>query len=55
MICFAFITQAQNTWQEKMFDRSANFYEIQADFEAYHDAIITESGSQNIPKGKGIK
>lgn len=43
----------QDRWQNMMHDRSANFYEIQADFELYYNSITDGSGKD--PKGKGIK
>lgn len=36
-----------------MHDRSANFYDIQADFNLFYDSVMV--GQTTIPKGKGIK
>ncbi len=44
---------AQHSWQSMMDDRTANFFEIQADFYLYYDSVM--AGSTEIPKGHGIK
>ena len=44
---------AQNNWRRMMDDRSANFFEIQADFELFHDSVMEDR--KDIPKGLGIK
>ena len=44
---------SQDKWQEMMFDRSANFIEIQEDFTRYYDSIM--DGRTKFPKGSGIK
>ena len=48
--CFAF---SQDRWQDMMFDRSANFFEIQEDFNRYYNSLM--EGRTKIPKGSGIK
>ncbi|MGB1317616.1 MAG: WD40/YVTN/BNR-like repeat-containing protein, partial [Flavobacteriales bacterium] len=49
----AFQAKAQNSWQDLMHDGSANFFDIQADFNLYYDSVMV--GETSIPKGKGIK
>ena len=44
---------SQDKWQNMMQDRSANFYDIQADFNLYYNAIM--KNTNKIPKGSGIK
>jgi len=44
---------SQDKWQQMMFDKSANFFEIQADFDLYYKNVM--SNSKTIPKGKGVK
>ena len=43
----------QSSWQDMMFDRDANFYDVQKEFSEYQDNIL--SNPNRIPKGKGIK
>ena len=47
------MSYSQDRWQQMMFDKKANFYEIQADFEQYYKNTV--SNHRYIPKGKGIK
>jgi PKD repeat protein/photosystem II stability/assembly factor-like uncharacterized protein len=47
---FAF---SQNKWQNMMHDKSANFYDIQNDFNLYYNTIMKNTNT--IPKGSGIK
>ncbi|MGB0974522.1 MAG: VPS10 domain-containing protein [Flavobacteriaceae bacterium] len=47
---FAF---SQNKWQTMMHDKSANFFDIQKDFNLYYKAVM--KNSNKIPKGSGIK
>ncbi len=44
---------AQNAWRTLMDDRSANFFQIQADFQLFYDSVMAEH--RTIPKGLGIK
>ncbi|MBF03369.1 MAG: hypothetical protein CMP76_08750 [Flavobacterium sp.] len=47
---FAF---SQNSWQELMHTKEANFFVIQNDFNVYYNQHMVDS--KKIPKGKGIK
>ena len=49
----SFCIHGQNSWQDMMHDRNANFFDIVADFEIYHDSVM--EGLTEIPKGSGIK
>ena len=44
---------SQDKWQNMMQDRSANFYDIQNDFNLYYNEVM--KNSNKIPKGSGIK
>lgn len=44
---------SQDKWQNMMQDKSANFYDIQADFNLYYNSIMKDTNK--IPKGSGIK
>ena len=52
-ILFSSLAFSQDKWQNMMQDRSANFYDIQADFNLYYNTIM--KNTNNIPKGSGIK
>jgi photosystem II stability/assembly factor-like uncharacterized protein len=44
---------SQDKWQNMMQDRTANFYDIQNDFNLYYNTIM--KNTNKIPKGSGIK
>ncbi|WP_162919949.1 VPS10 domain-containing protein [Hanstruepera ponticola] len=52
-LMLAAMSYSQDKWQQMMFDKDANFYDIKADFERYYSNIV--SNSRELPKGKGIK
>ncbi|WP_165780059.1 VPS10 domain-containing protein [Hanstruepera neustonica] len=47
------LSYSQDKWQQMIFDRNANFYEIQSDFELYYKNNVVNPNE--LPKGKGIK
>ncbi|MDB9961405.1 T9SS sorting signal type C domain-containing protein [Oceanihabitans sp.] len=47
------MSYSQVNWQEMMFDRNANFYDIQNDFYKYYKENV--SNPKKLPKGRGIK
>ncbi len=50
---FVFTLFGQNKWQELIFDKNANFFEIKNDFNIYQSII--SKNTYKIPKGFGIK
>lgn len=50
---FSSLAFSQDKWQNMMQDRSANFYDIQNDFNLYYNTIM--KNTNKIPKGSGIK
>lgn len=53
LFLFTSIAFSQDKWQTMMFDKTANFYDIQNDFNLYYNSLM--SNSNKIPKGSGIK
>ena len=53
LLAFAAMSYSQDNWQQMMFDRNENFYDIQADFQIYYQSKVTNTNE--IPKGLGIK
>lgn len=53
IILFSTSSFAQNKWQNMMSDRSANYYDIVADYDIYYKSVM--NGATKIPKGNGIK
>ena len=47
------VSYSQDKWQQMMFDRNANFFDIQTDFNIYYKNQV--KNLKNLPKGKGIK
>ena len=50
---FSSLAFSQDKWQNMMQDKSANFYDIQNDFNLYYNTIM--KNTNKIPKGSGIK
>ena len=53
LLAFAAMSYSQDNWQQMMFDRNENFYDIQADFQIYYQSKVPNTNE--IPKGLGIK
>lgn len=53
IFCISAASFSQDNWQQMIFDKEANFYDIKTDFETYYKEKVSDV--KKIPKGKGIK